>query len=60
MGTTLYTLIYGHDVVLPMEVMVQLLWVSIHNQLGKDKYTQMMLIELEDVDEARLNALDHL
>lgn len=57
---TPYALTYGHDVVLPMEVVVQSLKIAVQNQLTCDKFAQSMLIELGDLDESRLDALDHL
>lgn len=59
-GTILYTLTYGHDAILPKEVVVQSLRIVVSNQLISDEYAQVMLIELEDLDKAELNALDHL
>lgn len=59
-STTPYALTREHDVVFPMKVVVQSLRVVVQNQLIGDKYAQAMLIELEELNEARLYALDHL
>lgn len=43
-----------------MEVLVQSLRVVVQNQLDGYDYAQAMFIELEELDEARLDVLDHL
>ncbi|KAI5335111.1 hypothetical protein L3X38_025244 [Prunus dulcis] len=46
-GMTPYALTYGHDVILPMEIVVQSLRIAHqHNLVGED-YSQAMLLELE-------------
>ncbi|KAF7138407.1 hypothetical protein RHSIM_Rhsim07G0159100 [Rhododendron simsii] len=57
---TPYMLVYGHDLVLPMEVTVKSARIAYQNGLTPADYTQVMLIELEDLDEVRLAALDHM
>ncbi|XP_059650433.1 uncharacterized protein LOC132296237 [Cornus florida] len=59
-GITPYMLTYGYDAVLPMEKKVKLARVTFQNNLTPADYTQAMLIELEDLDEVRLDALDHI
>lgn len=53
-------MIYGHDVVLPMEVQVRSLRVAMQNGLTLDDYSKAMMIELEGLDEQRLVALYRL
>ena len=55
-----YTLTYGQDVVLPMEVVVPSLRVSRHNGLNPQEYSEAMMIELEAFDGRRLQALNHI
>ncbi|XP_058217458.1 uncharacterized protein LOC131328539 [Rhododendron vialii] len=57
---TPYMLVYGHDPVLPMEVAVKSTRIAYQNGLTSADYTQAMLMELEDLDEVRLAALDHM
>ncbi|XP_059627378.1 uncharacterized protein LOC132270196 [Cornus florida] len=57
---TPYMLTYGHDAVLPMEMTVKSARVAFKNKLTPTEYTQAMLVELEDLDEVRLSALDYV
>ncbi|XP_058217478.1 uncharacterized protein LOC131328562 [Rhododendron vialii] len=57
---TPYMLVYGHDPVLTMEVAVKSARIAYQHGLTPADYTQAMLIELEDLDEVRLAALDHM
>ncbi|XP_059629728.1 uncharacterized protein LOC132272643 [Cornus florida] len=59
-GVTPYMLTYGHDTVLPMEMTVKSARVAFQNELTLAEYTQAMLTELEDLNEVRLSALDHV
>ncbi|XP_059635256.1 uncharacterized protein LOC132277412 [Cornus florida] len=59
-GVTPYMLTYGHDAVLPMEMKVKSARVAFQNNLTSADYTQAMLVELEDLDEVRRDALDHI
>ena len=56
----LYSLTYGHDVVLPMEVVVPSLRVSRQNDLNPQEYNEAMMMELEALDGKRLQELDHI
>ncbi|CAL9011166.1 unnamed protein product [Prunus brigantina] len=59
-GMTLYTLTYGHDAILPMEITVQSLRIAQqHNLVGED-YAQTMLLELEGLDTSRIDTLNKL
>ncbi|XP_059669066.1 uncharacterized protein LOC132314190 [Cornus florida] len=57
---TPYMLTYGHDAVLLMEMTVKSARVAFQNELTPTEYTQAMLAKLEDLDEVRLSALDHV
>ena len=59
-GTTPFELTYGHDAVLLMEINVRSLRYAQQNNLDGEQYRQLMLIDLEELDEVRLLALDHL
>ncbi|XP_059629528.1 uncharacterized protein LOC132272387 [Cornus florida] len=59
-GITPYMLTYGHYAVLPMKMKVKSARVAFQNNLTLADYTQAMLTELEDLDEVRLDALDHI
>ena len=59
-GTTPFALTYGHDAVLPMEVTVRSLRVAQQHNLSPADYNQAMMQEIEELDEVRLAALDHL
>ncbi|PRQ31678.1 putative ribonuclease H-like domain-containing protein [Rosa chinensis] len=59
-GTTPFALTYGHDAILSMEMTVRSLRVAMQNNLTADEYSQAMLQELEDLDQARLDAYDQL
>ncbi|XP_059654809.1 uncharacterized protein LOC132301587 [Cornus florida] len=59
-GVTPYMLTYGHDSVLPMEMTIRSARVAFQNRLNPVDYNHAMLAELEDLDEVRLNALDHI
>ena len=55
-----YSLTYGQDAVLPMEVVVPSLRVSRQNGINSQEYSEAMMIELEALDGKRLQALDHI
>ncbi|XP_059669376.1 uncharacterized protein LOC132314542 [Cornus florida] len=59
-GVTLFMLTYGHDAVLPIEVTVWSMRFALQNNLTSTEYNESMLIELKDLDEVRLRALDHI
>ena len=59
-GVSPYSLTYGQDAVLLMEVVVPSLRVSMQNDLNPQEYNKTMMIELEALDEKRLQALDHI
>ncbi|GKV07170.1 hypothetical protein SLEP1_g18971 [Rubroshorea leprosula] len=55
---TPFSLTYGHDAVLPMELTARSLRIAIQNGLNSGEYNEAMIMELEDLEEARLTALD--
>ncbi|XP_059671013.1 uncharacterized protein LOC132316553 [Cornus florida] len=59
-GVTPFMLTYGHDAVLPMEMTVRSMRFALQNNLTPAEYNESMLVELEDLDEVRLRALDHI
>ena len=59
-GTTPYALIYGHDAMLPVELSVNSLRIIEQSSLFSDEYGQAMRQELEDLEEARLDACNLL
>ncbi|KAL6144111.1 hypothetical protein ACLB2K_054806 [Fragaria x ananassa] len=58
--TTPYALMYGHDVVLPLEINIASLRVQEQCQLLGEDYVQAMWQELEDLDEHRVAAFNNL
>ena len=59
-GVSPYSLTYGQDVVLPMEVVLPSLRVSRHNDLNLQEYSEAMMMELKALDGKILQALDHI
>lgn len=43
-----------------MVITIQSLRVAIQNQINGDEYAEAVFMELENLDEVRLDALDHL
>lgn len=59
-GTTPYALVYGHDIILSLEVTVQSLRVAKWNSLSYAKYKEDMMPKLDDLDEVRVKALNSI
>ncbi|GKV52447.1 hypothetical protein SLEP1_g59024 [Rubroshorea leprosula] len=55
-----FALTYGHDAVLPMELTARSLRVMIQHNLQSRKYDEAMMLELENLEDSRLTALDRL
>ena len=55
-----YSLTYGQNAMLPMEVVVPSLRVSRHNGNNPQEYSETMMIELEALDGKLLQTLDHI
>ena len=59
-GVSPYSLTYGHDAVLLMEVVVHSLRVSRQNDLNPQEYSEVMIMELKALDGKRLQVFDHV
>lgn len=46
-----YALVYGHDTVLPLEIIVQYLRVANQYQLSRIEYQEAMMSEMDDLGE---------
>ncbi|XP_021826273.1 uncharacterized protein LOC110767132 [Prunus avium] len=55
-STSPYTLTYGHDAIVPMELKVRSLHVAKQREQEKGDYAQAMAQELEDLEQSRLDA----
>ncbi|XP_058068415.1 uncharacterized protein LOC131217497 [Magnolia sinica] len=55
-----FGLAYGHEAVLPLEVMVPSLRVTHQSQLSPPEFMEAMLAELEGLDETRVKALNSI
>ncbi|GKV18516.1 hypothetical protein SLEP1_g28883 [Rubroshorea leprosula] len=56
----LFSLTYGHDAVLPMELSARSLRIAIQHGLTFGEYNEAMILELEALEGMRLTALDRL
>ncbi|XP_050207365.1 uncharacterized protein LOC126656791 [Mercurialis annua] len=59
-GVSPFMLTYGHDAVLPIKVVVRSLRVSKQNHLTPEDYNETMMMELENLEEGRLQALNNM
>ena len=59
-NSTPFRLTYGHDAVLPVEIMVQSIRVQRQMEIPSEHYENLMMDELVDLDEERLQALNVL
>ncbi|CAL2229815.1 unnamed protein product [Prunus armeniaca] len=59
-GMTPYALTYGHDAILPMEIVVQSLRIAHQHNLVRENYSQAMLLELEGLDASKIDTLNKL
>ncbi|GKV29593.1 hypothetical protein SLEP1_g38503 [Rubroshorea leprosula] len=57
---TPFSLTYGHDAVLPMELSTRSLRIVIQHGLTSGEYNEAMILELEDLEGMRLTALNRL
>ncbi|XP_050227807.1 uncharacterized protein LOC126677299 [Mercurialis annua] len=59
-GVSPFMLTYGHDAMLPMEVVMRSLRVAKQNHLTPEDYNETMMMELENLEEGRLQALSNM
>ncbi len=59
-GVTLFRLVYGHEAVLPTEIMIPSLRVEKQGELSNHEYKLLMSEESDEICKTRLKALDHL
>ncbi|KAL1364401.1 hypothetical protein AAHE18_03G215500 [Arachis hypogaea] len=59
-GASTYKLVYGHDVVLPLEINLNTLRVSRQNDLLVDDYWNAIFDELNELDSERILALENM
>ncbi|GKV42187.1 hypothetical protein SLEP1_g49624 [Rubroshorea leprosula] len=57
---TPFALTYGHNAVLPMELIARSLRIAIQHNLQSREYDEAMMLDLEDLEDTRLTALDRL
>ncbi|KAH9308399.1 hypothetical protein KI387_036310, partial [Taxus chinensis] len=58
-GATPFSLVYGSEAVLPLEVQIPSLRVSLIEFVSDEDYRQNHLAQLELLDERHLNTLEH-
>ena len=58
--TSPYKLVYGHNVVLPLEVQTGSRRVTLQNDLSAEVYKNLMIDNLEDLSCLRLRALENI
>ena len=59
-NTTPFSLVYGYDAVLPVELIVQSLRVAKQNQLSHIDYESAIMAEMDDLDEAQVSTLNSI
>lgn len=57
-STSPFTLTYGHDAILLMEIIIPSIRTTFQEKLIVEEFNEAMILELENVDEVRLKALD--
>ncbi|GLU23750.1 hypothetical protein SLE2022_397310 [Rubroshorea leprosula] len=57
---TPFSLTYGHDAVLPMELSTRSLRIAIQHDLTSREYSDAMVLELKDLEDKQLTTLDRL
>jgi transposase InsO family protein len=57
---TPYSLVYGSDVVLPLEVQLPSLWIAIHEEITNDEQIKLRFQELDALEEGRLQVVQNL
>jgi hypothetical protein len=59
-NTTPFSLVYGYDAVLPVELTIQSLRVAKQNQLSHIDYESAIMAEMDDLDEAQVSAVNSI
>ena len=59
-GVSPFSLTYGQDAVLPMEVVVLFLRVSRKNGLAPQEFSEAMTMELESEDDRRIQVFNYM
>ena len=59
-GTTPYSLVFGEEAIIPLEVELPSLWVSLKDLISNEDYKVTWLQQLKLLDEKRRKAFDHL
>ncbi|XP_075515859.1 uncharacterized protein LOC142550667 [Primulina tabacum] len=59
-GVSPFALTFGHDAVLPLEIMVPSMRVARQNELSSEYYSEAIIMELKEVDELRIQAYNVL
>ncbi|XP_075515591.1 uncharacterized protein LOC142550238 [Primulina tabacum] len=59
-GVSPFSLTFGHDAVLPLEIMVPSMRVAKQNELSREHYNEAMIMVLEELDELRIQAYNDL
>ncbi|XP_038679450.1 uncharacterized protein LOC119980728 [Tripterygium wilfordii] len=59
-NTSSFHLTYGHDAILPMEIVIPSLRVARQNSLTVEDYSEAMVMELEKVEEDRIQAFNRM
>ncbi|XP_073014563.1 uncharacterized protein [Primulina eburnea] len=59
-GVSPFSLTFGHDAVLPLKIIVPSMRVAKQNELSIEHYNEAMIMELEELDELRIQAYNAL
>ena len=59
-GISPFSLTYGQDAVLPMEVVVPSLRVSRENGLTSQDYSEAIMIEIKSIDDRRIQEFNYM
>ena len=59
-NTTPYSLVFGHDAILPMEITMRSMRITRQTELTHLDYQDAMFAELDEIDEARMVAIDSI
>jgi len=59
-GATPYSLMYGDEAIIPLEVEILSLRIALKHVIKESQQWEVRLCQLEELDERRINALEHL